>query len=469
MPDIVFHFVDQFQLSTPGVVKTEIGGIYPRVGSGQQVWNPLQIRLGTRRLHPLDDIVRDSVLDQLDHIEDPQPAQPGYIPIPSEHPVTAVFLPVGGQRALLLAANRHPHPRHDVSAYIDIAPAAVAVVGEIGLFVVFKAIDPEIVVHIYSEEELGAIDAVAQERLFVIGNVIRPEVGVVLVEIGDKIVVLVPARKNFPIRPCLVDALPVGRAILIVVVLDEFVEKSAFVGVVDVPVRFREQASSAVVVIHAVEFAKKEEGIGPPRQIDHPGTSLVGVHEVFGEFAIGVFAEAPAAIKLGVQVKAQQIVYFDGAAEDIVARGQAVIKAHQAQIGAVLYIARSPRLSQEDRLALGQIGLAIRPHLNAVVIGHGQFDGDLADSGKIRAVVRAVLAGKIIGQHDLFAAVGREKAPPAKPSIDEGAEADLAAAHRLFANFDLLFAVICYNHNLGLGLDDDIVGKQRSSTFAIRR
>ena len=355
-----------------------------------------------------------------------------------------------------------------MSAYIDIASAAVAVVREIGLFVVFKAIDPEIVVHVHSEEELGAIDAVAQERFFVIGNVIRPEVGVVLVEIGDEIVVLVPTWENFPVWSCLVGALPVGRAILIVVVLDEFVEKPAFVGIVDVPVRFREQAGSAVVVIHAVEFAKKEEGIAPPRQIDHPSTSLVGVHEVFGEFAIGVFAEAPAAIEFGVEVKAQQIVYFDGAAEDIVARGQAVIKAHQLQIGAVFYIARGSRLSQEDRLALGQIGLAIRPHLNAVIVGYGQFNGDLADGGQIRAVVRAVLAGEIIGQHDLLAAVGGEKTPPTKPPVDEGAETYLAAAHRLFANFDLLFAVVCYNHDLGLGLDDDIVGKQRGSPFAIR-
>ena len=62
----------------------------------------------------------------------------------------------------------------------------VALVGVVGQAVVLKAVDDRVVVHVHAKEKLRRIDLIAQERL----DVIRAAV-LVLVEVGDKIVVLV--------------------------------------------------------------------------------------------------------------------------------------------------------------------------------------------------------------------------------------------------------------------------------------
>ena len=70
----------------------------------------------------------------------------------------------------------------------------VALVGIIGQAVVLKPVNERIVVHIHAEEEFGRINCIAQEGF----GVVRPAV-LVLIEIGDKVVVLVEAGKDFDI------------------------------------------------------------------------------------------------------------------------------------------------------------------------------------------------------------------------------------------------------------------------------
>ena len=62
-----------------------------------------------------------------------------------------------------------------------------------------------------------------QKRLVVVGNPIRNGAGIVLVEIRDEIVVLVPTRKNQVVIQ-LAETRPIREAVLVIVILDKFVE-----------------------------------------------------------------------------------------------------------------------------------------------------------------------------------------------------------------------------------------------------
>jgi len=82
---------------------------------------------------------------------------------------------------------------------IGIVPPMVAFVGEVWLGVVLKAVDPAVVVEINAKEELGPVAVIAQEGFFVIGQLILARAVVILIEVVDEIVILVPARKDLDI------------------------------------------------------------------------------------------------------------------------------------------------------------------------------------------------------------------------------------------------------------------------------
>ena len=110
------------------------------------------------------------------------------------------------------------------AAHIEVVALAVALVGQIGLFVVFEAVDGAVVVHVDAVEEFRSVGVEAQEGLFVIGKAVRAVGVVVLVVVGDEVVVLVPTRKYHRVAGQESVAAPVGEAVLVVVVIDEFVE-----------------------------------------------------------------------------------------------------------------------------------------------------------------------------------------------------------------------------------------------------
>ena len=130
-----------------------------------------------------------------------------------------VFL-VGRNEILAQDADHQPQLWGEVDAAVGVVPLVIFLVGVVGQFVVFKAINPQVVVQVDAEEEFGPIDVVAQERLLVVRDEVAQEAVVVLVEIRDKVVVLIPAGEDAWIADLPVFAHGVGKFVLVVVVLD---------------------------------------------------------------------------------------------------------------------------------------------------------------------------------------------------------------------------------------------------------
>ena len=84
-----------------------------------------------------------------------------------------------------------------ISSRVEIVSAPVALIGQVGFLVVFEAVDGAVVVHIDAVEELRPVGVKAQKRFFVVGKAVGALGTVVLVVVGDKVVVLVPAWKDY--------------------------------------------------------------------------------------------------------------------------------------------------------------------------------------------------------------------------------------------------------------------------------
>ena len=160
---------------------------------------------------------------------------------------------------------------------------------------------------------------------------------VVLIEIGDEVVVLVPSWKDLEVTGEPVDALIVGKAVLIIVVVDEFVETTS-VAVIDksrARCVLRDKGGSGVVVVHAEGFAVKEPRVDLLGGIDHPSFRR-GVTDHAREAVVGdqvgvrVHAIAAGNIVFGVEIEAEEVVHLKSGADDLVGRGQSVVKAEDA-------------------------------------------------------------------------------------------------------------------------------------------
>ena len=250
----------------------------------------------------------------------------------------------------------------EIDAGVHVETTAVALVGKVWLVVVFKAIDPAVVVGVNAVEKFGPIYVLAEERLLVVRNQIDNAAVVVLVEIGNEIVVLVPTRKNRAIYRQSVVAAPIRSAILIVVVLDEFhqeplVAARVVVGkitrvVIDEAVLLADVRRSSVIRIHVECLGKKEIRRGALPQVEHEcvrrglrrrtrrdaviGIALVGAR-------IGILAIRAAVVPLAVQVEALDIFQREREPKYLRRSGQAVLKRDDPQIGVVLDVARGPR------------------------------------------------------------------------------------------------------------------------------
>ena len=72
----------------------------------------------------------------------------------------------------------------------------VTLIGIVRCIVIFETVDPTIVVEIHTEEKVGPIDIIAQERFVIIRKVILPVAIAVLVKIREEIAVFVIPGKN---------------------------------------------------------------------------------------------------------------------------------------------------------------------------------------------------------------------------------------------------------------------------------
>ena len=168
------------------------------------------------------------------------------------------------------------------SPRVEIVAPVVALVGIIGFGIVFEAVYDGVVVHVGAKEKFGRIDIVAQKGLDVIGLQI-----VVLVKVVDQVVVLVEAGKHLDIgsagrlltrhKTAAGNAPPpVGKAVLIVVVIDKLIGKVELVLVVDKTALVGNDHGGAVVRIHGKDLAIGEPRIGQPRGRDVKSLSAVG-------------------------------------------------------------------------------------------------------------------------------------------------------------------------------------------------
>ena len=152
-----------------------------------------------------------------------------------------------------------------------------------------------------------------------------------MVEIGNKIVVLVPAGEHgfvgetfggssgssdaeFLASPgILVAPLLVGFLVLIVVVIDEVVDAPSAVFVIYAAATVRDEGTSIVSRVH-VETLDKEGPRGDRfGQIHHPGFGVFGTDEsrvrpVRLHPAIGIFSVLVVHIEFGVKVKSEEIL-----------------------------------------------------------------------------------------------------------------------------------------------------------------
>ena len=121
---------------------------------------------------------------------------------------------------------------------VEVVSLAVPLVRIIRFRVVFETVDDGIVVHVRAKKKFGRIDVVAEKRLAVIRLVV-----LILIEVGDEVLVLVEAREHLPVGELILvwkqgtqiygAALPVRKAILVVVIVDELVEIVLLVFVID--------------------------------------------------------------------------------------------------------------------------------------------------------------------------------------------------------------------------------------------
>ena len=170
---------------------------------------------------------------------------------------------------------------------VQVVAPAIDLVGVVGQVVVFKAVDPTIVVQVDAEQKLRAIGRIAEEGFFVIRDAVVENAVVVLVEVGDKVFVLVPPWEDGHIAAALREAEPISRAVLVVVVIDQLVQGRARIVVGNVPAVVHDKRTRRVIRVHAVRLAEKVKRGGHLCGVDHPSLGVAGVR---GQRAIGCLA-----------------------------------------------------------------------------------------------------------------------------------------------------------------------------------
>ena len=109
-----------------------------------------------------------------------------------------------------------------VIAEVEVGSPMVLFIGVVRGPVVLKPVYPAVVVHVQAEEELRRVHAVSKERFLEIGDIVGTGGIVVLVEVGDEVVVLIQTGEDGGVGGA-PPAGPVGKDVLVVVVLYEFV------------------------------------------------------------------------------------------------------------------------------------------------------------------------------------------------------------------------------------------------------
>ena len=135
----------------------------------------------------------------------------------------------------------------------DIETPPIWLIGKIGQIVVLKTIDPIVIVEIYTEEKLRSIDIVTKEWLLVIRGNIADGGIVILIKVRNEIVVLIPSWINRPIVYG-AEANPIGIAILVVIIVDKFVEMPLAIIILDITVGIDQKGRGRIGLINGVSL-----------------------------------------------------------------------------------------------------------------------------------------------------------------------------------------------------------------------
>ena len=241
----------------------------------------------------------------------------GCIAVQGEESVPGLVLLVRGNQILAQGTKGDANLWAQMGAKINVVASVVLLVGIIRQFVVFKAVDPTVVVHIDPKEKLGTIHVVAQKRLIVVGNGVGQRAVVVLIEVRYKVAVFIPTWIDLLVARSPVLADRIGELVLIVVVLHQFQYMGAFVLVIDEAGTEGGEGSRVVARIHAVGFGKDEPRVIGARQVDHPSRSrsipfdarpsgvilLSGIDGNIGVLSIGI-----AQVVFAVEIEAQNLI-----------------------------------------------------------------------------------------------------------------------------------------------------------------
>ena len=222
MPEVVFEQVFDGQVGDGRIGMADEETVVPGIAPKHWI-NNFDIAVVAQGIAviPLEEVVGNVVLDALGHFHDPQTAPASVIDIQSQHAIVGVVALVRGDKLVAQMPHSEAQLRREVSTDIDVEAAMIALVGEVGAVVVFKAIDPSVVVGVNAVEELRSFDVLPQEGLFVVGDQVDHPTVVVLVVIGDEVVVLVPAGEDCWVGDQCVVAAPIGDPVLVVIVLDK--------------------------------------------------------------------------------------------------------------------------------------------------------------------------------------------------------------------------------------------------------
>ena len=220
----------------------------------------------------------------------------------------------------------------------------------ISLRIILEPIYYGIVVHIHTEQKIGRIDLVAQERLCIIGLAIE-----VTVEIGDIVIVLVDTWKYRIISqqsPTLtgvyaraeIAPAPIGQFILIVVIIDEFKDVALLAIVMDFTFSIGYESTSRIIRINAESLGKHRPWVAALlRSQIHCTGFVVGECLAPSEVFVGIAPRLSIAHILATQLKSSDVADRQIETQHPVSRRQAVAKAMKRLVRAVLYITRRPQ------------------------------------------------------------------------------------------------------------------------------
>ena len=158
-------------------------------------------------------------------------------------------------------------------------------------------------VHVYAVEVFRPVRVEAQKRFVVVGYAVGAGGTVVLVEVGDEVVVFVPAGKDLGVAGGKTAALPVGEAVLVIVVVDKF-EIAKVAAVVDDAVLVDYVQTRLVVGAGAKSFEKRKIRIGLLGDIEHPRRGFGTADVVFLYGGIGILAVLAVDVDFEIGVEA---------------------------------------------------------------------------------------------------------------------------------------------------------------------